>query len=58
MLKIMLLIGATLLFHSCTQINKEVGLKDDNPIEQAVEGLIKDETGLDVDLSPETPEKK
>jgi hypothetical protein len=31
---------------------------DDNPIEQAVEEVIKDETGIDVDLSPtKTPEQ-
>lgn len=32
-------------------------LKPDNPIEEAAEEVIKAETGLDIDLSPSTPEK-
>lgn len=57
MLKTMLLIGATLLLHSCSDFNKEIGLKDDNPLEQAVEQIIKDETGMDVDFTPEVKEE-
>lgn len=29
----------------------------DNPVEEACEGIIKDETGVDIDLSPGSPEK-
>lgn len=32
--------------------------KDDNVIEELVEMEIKEESGLDVDLSPETPENE
>lgn len=41
----------------CSYINKWCGLKDDNIIEEGVEAAIKVETGLDVDLTPGTPEK-
>ncbi len=30
---------------------------DDNPVEEIAEEIIKKETGIDVDLSPTTPEK-
>lgn len=32
-------------------------LKDDNPVEEACEQVIKETTGIDVDLSPKSPEK-
>lgn len=32
-------------------------LGDDNPVEEVAEEVIKKETGMDVDLSPATPEK-
>ena len=32
------------------------GLKPDNPIEQITEQVIKEETGINVDLSPEKSE--
>lgn len=32
--------------------------KDDNPIEEAVEEVIKEETGIVVDLTPESKEKE
>lgn len=38
---------------ACTKINKYFGLKDDNDVEQMVEKVIEDETGLEVDLTPE-----
>lgn len=30
---------------------------DDNPVEEACEEVIRKETGIDVDLTPSTPEK-
>lgn len=33
-------------------------LGDDNPVEQEAEKIIKDETGMDVDLSPEKGQSK
>lgn len=35
-------------------VYSKFGIKDDNVVEQAVEQLIKDETGLDIDLTPES----
>lgn len=37
---------------------KYLGLGDDNPIEEAVEEIIKENTGLEVDLTPLTPEEE
>lgn len=31
---------------------------DDNKIEEAVEETIKDQTGIDVDITPESPESR
>lgn len=42
----------------CSFINKKAGLKDDNIAEELIESLIENKTGLDLDLSPETPEQK
>lgn len=39
-------------------LKKYATYQDDNPIEEAVEEVIKDETGADVDLTPDSPEKK
>lgn len=52
MLKILMAIGVILLLPSCSNINKEVGLKDDNPLEEAVEEIIKEETGIVIDFTP------
>ncbi|MHA1304747.1 MAG: hypothetical protein ACTSPI_13705 [Candidatus Heimdallarchaeaceae archaeon] len=43
---------------SCSILNKKFGLKDDHPLEQATEKVIKDTTGLDIDLSIEPKSKK
>lgn len=32
--------------------------KPDNPIEEIAEEVIKEETGVDIDLSPDSPEDK
>jgi len=34
------------------------GLKTDNVIEESVEEIIKAKTGVNIDLSPDTPEPK
>ncbi len=33
-------------------------LGDDNPVEETTEKLIKSDTGIDIDLTPESPESK
>lgn len=37
---------------------KYFNTKDDNFVEEIIEDQIERQTGLDVDLSPETPEKR
>lgn len=58
MKNLMFLIGVTLLLPSCSQLNKKVGLPDDNIIEEVSESLIKEKTGADIDLTPSSPEVK
>ena len=48
----------TMLLTSCSSINSKLGLSDDNPVEEVSEALIEGRTGIDVDLTPITPEKK
>ena len=43
--------------NGCTYINQKMGLEDDNPVEEYIEELIEDHTGVDVDLSGGSPEK-
>ncbi len=40
----------------CTLLNKKLGLKDDNPIEELTEEVIRARTGMDIDLTPESEE--
>lgn len=35
-----------------------VFLAHDNPIEEACEEIIKEKTGVDIDITPDSPEKK
>lgn len=55
-----LITGLTLLIAfcccSCSYINKKFGLKDDNLGEELIEEAIEMKTGLDVDLTPSSPE--
>lgn len=51
-----LLIGFVVtLVASIVGVTSWIFLPKDNPIEQAAEKIIKDMTGVDVDLSPEVP---
>ncbi len=50
------LLAVCLILTSCGSINKQLGLQDDNLIEESVEAVIKVQTGLDLDLTPESPE--
>lgn len=44
-------------FTACSQLNRYFGLEDDNVIEESVEKVIQGYTGMDIDLTPATPEK-
>jgi|LakMenEpi03Aug12_release.lakeMendotaPanAssembly.Ray.scaffolds.fasta_scaffold06999_22 hypothetical protein len=46
------LIGGVAVYKSRTPT-----YKDDNPVEEAIEMVLHKTTGLDVDLTPESPEK-
>ena len=54
MIVVMLIVSC--FFGGCTYLNKKVGLKDDNTIEEITEAYIFEHTGLDIDLSPNSPE--
>jgi len=50
------MILSLLLLCSCSAINAKLGLADDNLAEELAEEAIEMKTGLDVDLTPSTPE--
>lgn len=57
-IKTLLYIGLVgILMAGCNYLNRKFHLDDDNLIEEAIEGQIKENTGIDVDLTPSTPEK-
>lgn len=43
---------------ACSKINKYFGLPDDNAVEQRIEEIVKDETGVKIDLTPSEQEKE
>jgi starvation-inducible outer membrane lipoprotein len=47
-----------LALSSCSYINKQMGLKDDNMIENNIENVIEHESGLQIDLTPSSPENE
>lgn len=47
------LLACLLLVSACSDLNKQAGLKDDNPIESAIEFVIEEQTGAKIDLTPE-----
>ena len=44
------------MLSGCHQINEKLGLKDDNLGEELIETAIKIETGVDIDLTPDSKE--
>lgn len=52
----LVMFSMTLLFCSCGYIEKQLGLPEDNLIEEAGEFALKYETGIDVDFTPSSPE--
>lgn len=45
------------LVGGCSYINKKLGLEDDHFLEEMAEHHIEQETGFEIDLSHESPEK-
>lgn len=50
---ILVLFVVALCGYGCSYINSKLSLDDDHPLEQAIEQVIKNETGLEIDLTPE-----
>lgn len=50
------LLAISLFLGGCTYLNKKMGLEDDHELEEAFENKIKDELGLEIDLSPSSKE--
>jgi hypothetical protein len=53
---VIVIVGLAILANGCTRINEWMGWRQDNPAEEILEGIIEKETGVDVDLSWESPE--
>ena len=43
-------------FISCSSLNRDVGLEDDNPIEESIEMFIEENTSIKIDLTPKSKE--
>jgi len=50
----LVLVGS--LVGGCSALNKRLGLKDDNPVEEYIEEQIEDHTGIEIDLSGDSKE--
>ena len=57
MMKVFALFCALYGLTSCHVLNEKAGLKDDNKIEQGLEELIEEKTGVLVDFTPEKSQK-
>lgn len=53
---ILLLFAFMFVFDACSMLNRFAGLPDDHPIEEAAEEIIKQETEISLDLTPESLE--
>lgn len=51
-----LIIISCLFLCGCSKINQKLGLRDDNLFEEMAEKTIEKKTGLDIDITPSTPE--
>lgn len=58
MINLLMVTCLILTVSSCSTINKALGLKDDNDVEQRVEEVIEQETGVKVDLTPEVKKEE
>ena len=55
MLKKLLLIIMIITLTGCHSLNQAFGMKDDNPVEEVVEQVVERETGVHLDLTPDSP---
>lgn len=54
---LMVAVISLLAITSCSAINKKLGFKDDNEAEEVSEAILKAKTGMDLDFTPDSPEK-
>ena len=54
----LLIIYSVALINGYSYLNKKMGLKDDNVVEECIEIIIKKQTGLDIDLTPSSKESE
>ncbi len=54
---ILVLIVSVSIIGGCSYVNKKLGLKDDNPIEEAIEEMVENRIGLDIDFTPDSKER-
>jgi hypothetical protein len=47
----------SMLTNGCSHLNQRLGLNSDNFGEELIEWQIQNYTGIDVDLTPDSPEK-
>ena len=52
---LIILIGASA--GGCSLLNEALQIKDDHILEEFIEEIIENETGMQIDLTPESPEK-
>lgn len=54
-----LVIGIVLILIAvgCSYVNKKFGWVDDHPAEEILESVIQSQTGVEIDLTPGSPEK-
>ncbi len=50
-------LGGRLCGGVATYVNHRLNLEDDHPVEEIAESIIEQKTGVDIDLSPESPEQ-
>ena len=53
---LMVIVASGCIFWGCQYFNQYFGLEDDNILEEAIENRVRDTTGIDVDLTPDSPE--
>lgn len=50
----MFVVLMTMAIYGCSDFNRRFNMKNDNPIEQKIEEVIKEETGVELDLTPDS----
>lgn len=54
---VIVIVALAVIAGGCSRINKWFGLADDNIAEECFEGYIEKNTGVDIDLTPDSLER-